>query len=328
MIDEKSNYASIIVSDCLGIQPNEEVIIFTDKKKLNFSEDLAYFIKKCGGNVSVFYIPEKNRPIVSITDIHAISLISADVVIYVLETESNEIELSKEIAFRHYLFTLPLQYKGRVCMMPGFSDQMKDAVLVDYSLIEEKCHALKDILADKEISIQTDLGTDVEFSLQERKIEMDTGNITKSGDFGNIPAGEIFTAPIEDTINGRIVIDGSIGGLGKLKHPFFIELKSGTIKDIQPIRVKDKLFDKFKQICELDIPATKTIGEFGIGLNPNAKIVGNILLDEKVEGTIHFAFGDSYGLGKLSSKFHTDLLINNPSILVNKKYIMKNGKLI
>ncbi|RCV65647.1 Leucyl aminopeptidase (aminopeptidase T) [Methanophagales archaeon] len=213
-------------------------------------------------------------------------------------------------------------------MMPRFSDQMKDAVSVDYSCIKEKGQHLMEILANKSIRLETDLGTEIGFSLQGRKIEIDAGDITKPGIFGNIPAGEIFTAPVEDTINGKIVIDGSIGGLGKLKYPFYIELESGKIKDIQPISEKDELVDKFKEICELDVPATKTVGEFGIGLNPGAKIIGTMLMDEKVEGTVHFAFGDSYGLGKSSSKFHTDLLIKNPSIFVDEKCIMKKGKFI
>jgi len=328
MKGENRNYAAVMISDCLGIQPGEEVVIVTDKSKLEIAEDLAYFIKESDGKVSVFYIPEIIRPVERITDIHAVSLISADVVIYVLETESDEINLSKEKAFRHYLFTLPIQYKGRVCMMPGFSDQMKDAVSVDYSRIKEKGQHLKEILANKTIRLETDLGTDIGFSLQGRKIELDAGDITKPGIFGNIPAGEIFTAPVEDTINGKIVIDGSIGGLGALKHPFYIGLESGEIKDIQPIREKDELVDKFKEICEFDVPATKTVGEFGIGLNPGAKIIGTMLMDEKVEGTVHFAFGDSYGLGKSSSKFHTDLLIKKPSIFVDEKCIMKKGKFI
>ena len=322
------NYAEVMVSKCLGIQSKEEVVIVTDKSKLEIAEDIAYFIKEYDGKVSVFYIPENIRPVEKATKIQAVSLISADVVIYILETKSNENDLSKETAFRHDLFNIPIQYNGRVCMMPGFTDEMKDAVAVDYSNIKEKCQNLRDILSDKTIRIETDLGTDIEFSIKDREIEMDTGDITKAGMSGNIPAGEIFTAPIEDTINGKIVADGSISGLGKLKHPFYIELESGKVKNIQPIKEKDELVDKFREICELDIPATKTLGEFGIGLNPEAKIIGNILMDEKVEGTVHFAFGDSYGLGKSRSKFHTDLLIKNPSILVDKKYIMKKGKFI
>jgi leucyl aminopeptidase (aminopeptidase T) len=207
-------------------------------------------------------------------------------------------------------------------MMPGFSDDMKNAILIDYSELNNKISYLKNFISNKSIKIKSELGTDVQFNLGQRKIEIDNG-----GQLGNIPAGEIFTAPLEDTVNGTIVVDGSISGLGKVNYPFCIELKSGQIIDIQPIGIRDEIVDKFKKICELDLPATKNIGEFGIGLNPGAKIIGNILMDEKVEGTVHFAFGDSYGLGKWKSRYHTDLLIKDPSIFADDKCIMKKGKL-
>ena len=54
-----ANYAAVIVSDCLGIQPGEEVVIVTDKSKLAITEDLAHFIKESGGKVSVFLYPGK-----------------------------------------------------------------------------------------------------------------------------------------------------------------------------------------------------------------------------------------------------------------------------
>jgi len=196
-----------------------------------------------------------------------------------------------------------------------------------YSKLNNKINYLKNIISNKTIKIKTELGTDVKFSIGQRKIEIDNGEIFKIGQLGNVPAGEIFTAPIEETVNGTIVVDGSISGLGKVNYPFCIELESGQIIDIQPIGIRDEIVDKFKKVCELDLPATKNIGEFGIGLNPGARIIGNILMDEKVEGTIHFAFGDSYGLGKWKSKYHTDLLIKDPSIFANDECIMKNGKL-
>jgi leucyl aminopeptidase (aminopeptidase T) len=53
-----------------------------------------------------------------------------------------------------------------------------------------------------------------------------------------------------------------------------------------------------------------------------------MLLDEKVQGTVHFAFGDSYGLGRTSSRFHTDLLVTKPSIFVEDERIMDRGKFV
>jgi leucyl aminopeptidase (aminopeptidase T) len=318
-------YASVLISDCLRIQPGEEVLIFVDNDKLKIASDLSYFIKKLGASPSVFYIPNTVRPIETITDIQSIALISADVVIYILETKGNEIDLSKEVSFRHFLYSLPIQYKGRVCMMPAFSDDMKKAVMIDYGRLNDTCIKLSQIIMDKTITIKSNLGTDVEFSLLGREIKIDNGDISKVGSFGNIPAGEIFTAPVEDSINGTIVVDGSIGGLGKVYNPIFIELSSGQIKDIHSY-VEDDILEKFRKICEYDLPATKTVGEFGIGLNSEASIIGTMLMDEKVQGTVHFAFGDSYNLGKSKSKFHTDVLIKNPSIFIKNHCIMKNGK--
>lgn len=323
------NYASIVISSCLKVHPGEDVLIFTDRHKLQFAEDLARSARDAGGAVSVVYIPGSIRPVEKITDLHAIALAAADVVIYVLETGSSGdgIDLSREVAFRHHLITLPLQHKGRVCMMPGFTEEMLGAVMIDYQKLDNRCRQLQKILADKTVRITSELGTDVQFSLKGRTFVLDNGDISQPGLHGNVPAGEIYTAPVEETMSGRLVIDGSVGSLGMVERPFIIQLEGGVIKDLQPAG-RGRVFEKFAEICEFDAPATKTVGEFGIGLNPGAKIVGNMLLDEKVEGTVHFAFGDSYGLGRSSSEFHTDLLITNPSIFVEGKCVMEKGKFV
>lgn len=323
-----SNYASVAISDCLKARPGEDVLIVTDRHKLQFAEDLARSARDAGCAVSVVYIPDSIRPVEKITNLHAISLAAADVVIYVLKTKSDGIDLSKEVAFRHHLISLPLQHKGRVCMMPGFTEEMVEAVAIDYKELDRRCRQLEKFLADKTIKITSDLGTDVSFSLKGRKFLIDNGDISKPGLHGNVPAGEIYTAPVEETTNGCLVIDGSVGSLGMVNRPFRILLEEGKIKDLQPTMSNENVFEQFKKICEFDAPATKIVGEFGIGLNPGAKIIGNMLLDEKVEGTVHFAFGDSYGLGKTTSEFHTDLLITNPSIFVEGECIMEKGKFV
>lgn len=322
------DYASVAISDCLKVRPSEDVLIFTDRHKLQFAEDMARSARDAGGAVSVVYIPDSIRPVEKITNLHAISLAAADVVIYILKTRSDGMDLSREVAFRHHLISLPLQHKGRVCMMPGFTEEMIGAVAIDYRALDNRCRQLEKFLADKTIRITSDLGTDVSFSLKGRGFLIDNGDISKPGLHGNVPAGEIYTAPVEETTNGCLVIDGSVGSLGMVNRPFKIQLEEGEIKDLQPTMNNEKVFEEFGKICEFDAPATKTVGEFGIGLNPGAKIIGNMLLDEKVEGTVHFAFGDSYGLGRTSSKFHTDLLITNPSIFVDDECIMEKGKFV
>jgi aminopeptidase len=322
------NYAQAIAECCLRTKFGEEVTIFTDRSRLAIADELAGHLAKLGAEVTIFMIPESIRPFLKITDIQASALVSSDIVIYVLAAESSTMDLSQEVAFRHFLFAIPLQHKGRICMMPGFTDEMKKAVSIDYDKLRQRGDALKQIISGGNVRITSRLGTDVSFSMGSRKMKIDDGDLSKPGLFGNIPAGEIFTAPVEETVEGKIIVDGSIGGIGLVPNPFILHVKEGYITGMEPVEVADEIFQQFSKVCEYDAPATKTLGEFGIGLNPSARIIGDMLMDEKVAGTIHFAFGDSYGLGKTSSKYHTDLLVRDPTIIVGEEVIMKEGKFL
>jgi len=72
-------------------------------------------------------------------------------------------------------------------------------------------------------------------------------------------------------------------------------------------------------------PTGRIIGEFGIGTNRGAKICKNMLEAEKAFGTVHFAIGDSYGLGTNKSKFHFDALVEKATLIAGKKTIIRNG---
>ena len=71
----------------------------------------------------------------------------------------------------------------------------------------------------------------------------------------------------------------------------------------------------------------RNIGEFGIGLNPKAEIVGNVLEDEKVLSTVHFAIGSKYDQDALAL-IHSDGIVKSPTITVDGKPLMKKGKLL
>lgn len=322
------NYARAIVEDSLKAKPGEEAVIFTDVSHFAIADELAVYIARSEAEVNIFIIPESIRPFLKLTDVQASALISSDIVISILTTSSVTRDLSQEMPFRNSIRAIPQQHKGRICIMPGFTEEMKDAVPIDYDILRKRGEALKQIISGRNIRVTSKLGTDISFSLKGRTLKIDDGDISMPGTFGNIPAGEIFTAPLEETMEGKIVADGSIGGVGLANEPLILNIVDGQIIKIESMNPTDEIFQKFSKICEYDIPATKTIGEFGIGLNPRARIIGKMLMDEKVEGTVHFAFGDSIGLGKTRSKYHTDLLVRSPTIIADEEVIMKEGKFL
>ena len=70
------------------------------------------------------------------------------------------------------------------------------------------------------------------------------------------------------------------------------------------------------------------IGEFGVGTNRGARICPNMLEAEKAFGTVHFAIGDSYGIGRNKSKHHYDALIDKVTIRAKGRFIAKDGKFL
>jgi aminopeptidase len=202
----------------------------------------------------------------------------------------------------------------------------------------------------KNVHIKDDLGTDFWVSIENRRINFDSGLLTEEmielGDLGgNLPAGEVFIAPNETIGEGSLfcplTIDRYSNKIIKNINLSFIEGKL-QIDKVTADSNLDDLIASFKQ-CE-DIDKTRelkelrtyNVAELGIGCNPKiTKAIGYILTDEKIVGSAHLAFGDNKQYGGTSiSQMHWDF-VTTPKVDIiveyldgNKKQIMENGKLI
>jgi aminopeptidase len=143
--------------------------------------------------------------------------------------------------------------------------------------------------------------------------------------WGNLPEGEGCLAPIEGTTNGTFVIDGSVARLGKVDKPIKVVVEKGYAVSITGGSVASMLKNTLKPYGHKAL----NIAELGIGTNPKAKITGEVLEDEKVLGTCHFAFGNNKSMeGKIDVPLHIDCVIRKPTIKIDSRLIMKNGKLL
>ena len=130
-----------------------------------------------------------------------------------------------------------------------------------------------------------------------------------------------------ENAKGIIVIDGCIPikEIGKLKtnEPITLEIDNGKISKIsgKKSKVLEKIYKNQKK-------KAKIIGELGFGLNPNARISGEMLIDEGILGTVHFGMGLSTEGGKNDVPFHLDHVILKPKVFVDNKKIINNGKII
>lgn len=215
----------------------------------------------------------------------------------------------------------------RVGTMPGISiDTMVRCLSADY----EKVIKLTNYIAEKlegvsTIRVVTEKGTDISMPVKGRKIIPSTGVLKNKGDSGNLPSGEVYLAPWEDRSNGKLVIDGSMAGLGMLDEPLIISVHNGYAEEISGgVQAK-------KLIAMLDKSGrdARAVAEFGIGTNYKAMLTGEILEDEKVFGTIHIAFGNNLTMGgKIAVNSHLDGLVTEPDVYFDEEAIMLKGKMI
>ena len=232
-------------------------------------------------------------------------------------------------------------------------DSFIRTVPIDYGLLKTRCAAIKKTL-DHAVSLRVTApsGTDIHLGLRGREAKNDDGDFSKGGAGGNLPAGETFISPENNTARGIIVFDGSISLYDSdiiIHEPIRCTVEQGFITDIQGGDEARSLLDTitlaernaldYEKSGKLPPGASeiyrrnaRNIGEFGIGLNPAARITGHILEDEKAFNTCHFAVGLNYD-GDAPSLIHLDGLVINPTITAFDKkgaptVIEQDGKLV
>ena len=88
----------------------------------------------------------------------------------------------------------------------------------------------------------------------------------------NLPTGEVIVAPVENMMQGKLVCDLAVGGIGKVKHPVEVEVKNGKVESVF-CKNKQHL-TRIKQTFATDEWAD-VVGEFAFGINPKARFVTN-----------------------------------------------------
>ena len=199
----------------------------------------------------------------------------------------------------------------RYASMPLFDVSMFEGSMhVDWKALAKRTHALETIVNTAEyVEIATPNGTHIRLSKRGRRALSDTGVLTKKGSFGNLPAGEVFLAPLEGTAEGKLVLQWA--PTRELEEPVTLTINNGVVVDV----TGNEPFVDYLKFKLAEREANRNIAELGIGTNPMAKRPDNILESEKILGTIHIALGDnsSFG-GKVKTPFHQDFVFFKPTL--------------
>jgi len=215
----------------------------------------------------------------------------------------------------------------RIATLPGVTSEiMVRCMNADYNLIAARTKKLCSMLEKTAVvRVTSPAGTDITLPMKGRKAHASTGLFREAGQWGNLPTGEAYLAPLEGKSNGVMVVDGSMAGVGMVSTPIRIEVRDGYASDISGGEEATKL----NTLLRPHGRDGRNVAEFGIGTNDRAILSGKILEDEKVMGTIHIAFGDNKSMGgSVTVASHLDGLVKFPSVWFDEQQIMKDGNFL
>lgn len=207
-------------------------------------------------------------------------------------------------------------------------EMMLKAINIDYQELYKRSKLIKDKLEKGDtIRIVTSKGTDISFQIGERKVGVEDGILTDEKleegiHFGEIPTGEVFTTPIEDSIEGTAFFEQPSES-DKL-HALKLKFEEGKVTEYE-VREGIRFFEDKLENATGD---KKKVGEFAIGTNPNVGFDFPIL-KEKARGTIHLALGNNTHLGgENKSSLHWDLVMDKPTVYVDDEMLLDEGELL
>jgi aminopeptidase len=310
--------AEIAIRDCMGAKKKETVLVITDEIKREIGYSLYEAALRLGHKSLLIEMPSgkvngEEPPAVVADMMKRFDVVFCPTVKSLTHTNARREASALGV---------------RIATFPGITkDVMIRGMNADYEKISKLSIKLKKILEKGEtIRVTSKAGTDITFSIKGRTAYASKGLFHKKGESGNLPTGETFLAPIEGSANGVFIVDGSMAGLGLVKNVNIkIEVENGYATRITGGEMGKKLV---KQLDALGKEA-RNIAEFGIGTNDSAKLSGVLLEDEKVLGTIHIALGNNKSMGgRVDVPIHLDGVIKLPTVYMDEKKIMENGKLL
>jgi len=313
--------------------PSEKLLILCDEEKLKVGEAFAQGGLENGLWTRLLKLDASSTPRkkVPFQVLEILTGQTPDIYINLLRG------IGEETPFRIELIHLETRNKrARLGHCPGVTlDMLTEGALAlteeDHKNMQSFANRLIQTLSDTvKVEISTPHGTSLNLSVKDRPFFTDTKLDWKTLKWMNLPTGEVIVAPVENSLEGTLVCDMAIGGIGPLKKQVKLQVRSGKVEEI--VSEDSEIVKKLEAVLKTD-EWSSIVGEFAFGINPKARFTREFLEAEKMLGSVHVAFGNNLDMpaGKNPSKNHVDLLMSRPTVRVEKSdgavhTVLEDGK--
>jgi len=329
--EERLQFGAENAVRCMGVTAQDRVFIITDYERESIARRVAIAALARHADVSVHFLEHYGeRPLTTFSQELRNDLLQArPTVTYYIATAK-----PGEIAFRIPLLPfLAQELRVRHGHMIGIDEAvMADGMCADYDEVFSLTNQVYDLVRHAEaIHVTSAKGSDVTATFHKDWHWIPChGRYHEQGKWGNLPEGEVYTAPA--AVDGVLVCD-VLGDYfshkyGVLEHPVVITVKQGYVTGVacEDADVAQEVHDYL-----FSVPNGNRAGEFAIGtLTSLKKLVGNLLQDEKMPG-LHVAFGNPYPQftgADWDATIHVDVIPSRCTIEVDGRLIMREGEFI
>jgi leucyl aminopeptidase (aminopeptidase T) len=303
-----------VVRDCLGVREGEDVLVVCDPVTQHVGERLREESAEAGAEAVLAVISQRASHGAEPPRTVAEAMAASDVVMAPTKQSLSHTAARKRAS----------ENGARCATLPGVTEEMLARVMsADMEGLRRKGHAVAEALDRASEAHITDAnGTDLRLDITGREAIPDAGELTARGAFGNLPCGEGFVSPAGG--NGTLVVDGSIAAIGLVGEPVELVVEGGHLTSArggQGMALMELLTEHGEE--------GTNIAELGVGTNEKAILTGEILEDEKIQGTCHVAFGASAGIGgTVQVPVHLDCIVMKPTVELDGEPLVRDGELL
>ena len=342
-------HGKFIVRTSTGVKKDDNVVIHIDDDGMDLAVEIYKAAAEIGAHPTIIALPSEAlrgqlvkapRDTLTSTPRHVLSLISnCDVYVGVRSDSNiralasidpkslasyskgqhpiNEARLTKRWCLTQYPNEAYAQEAGM--SLSEYQDFVYGAILLDVDEQHNRMVKLANLMRATDRVKLTGDRTDLEFSIKGRTPVI-------SDPVHNVPSGEVFTAPLDNSANGEIYFDLPAIRLGREVKGVYLRFEDGKVVDLSAEQNEDFL----REQLNIDEGA-KRLGEFGVGMNLKInRFTKNILFDEKIAGTVHLAMGRAYkeNGGTNESILHWDFIKNmrHGTVTMDGSTIQENGR--
>lgn len=319
-----ARWAEVVVRELMGLQQDESLLVLTDTYV--FGEPAMACLEaglRITPRASLLLFetltPGEQRDLSA----HVREAMAAsDAVISLCETRIMATPSCQEVLRRGNTRILATEPRG-------IEDFLWEGLLaVDRTDILARGQALGDVLRTGDrVVVTSAAGTKLQFRLGGRPVLVDDGTCREKGHIEFFPGVLVSVAPVEETIEGVLAVDGSVWPGGTPRSPIMVELQRGRIERVYG-GPEAASWGGFLE--SLKDETVRHLCHFSIGVNPAARLRGNMLEDERFLGAVTCGFGNQdpkFG-GKVGhGRFHLDVVLKSPTIEVEGKRVVHENQL-